>query len=253
MALIEKPPLDAGAAVLQDDEALWRHYRLAPDGALRDALVRRYEKLVRMLAAKAFAQRFSAELEFSDYFQFGMVGLLEALDRFDPGHGVRFEAFGARRITGAILDGVESLSEKQRQIATRQALRRERAASLRENATAAQRPADLLDRLAGVAIGLALGLLLEDTGMYSNGVEPAVDNAYQQIELRQLQQRVRDAVQQLPAQERLVITLHYLQLRPFEQIATEQNLSKGRISQIHHRALARLRVGGLGLQRNDTS
>src|SRR5258706_4511129 len=98
-----------------DDAALWVRYRLSADEESRTALVTRYQRLVRILAAKAYSHRISSELEFADYFQFGMVGLMQSFDRFDPAMGIRFETFASRRVAGAILDGVETLSEKQNQ------------------------------------------------------------------------------------------------------------------------------------------
>jgi len=221
------------------DAALWARFHGDADEDSRIALVNRYERLVRILAAKAFSQRISQELEFADYFQFGMVGLLQAFDRFDPTLGIQFESYASRRITGAILDGVETLSEKQQQVVTRQRVIRERAASVAEGATPR---VDVFQKLADMAIGLALGFLLEDTGMYVTEQASYADNSYSTVEFRQLKKQVHSMVRELPEQERKVITLHYLQNRPFDEIARDWALTKGRISQIHHSALRRLRA-----------
>jgi len=229
-------PVDADTP---DDASLWQRYRLGADESSRQALVSRYERLVRILAAKAYSNRISRELEFADYFQFGMVGLLQCLDRFDPAMGIKFETFASRRVAGAILDGVETLSEKQNQVATRQRAIKERAASVAEGATTR---ADPFQKLADVAVGLALGFLLEDTGMYVNEQAAYPDNSYASLELKQLKKRLQAVLGELPDQERRVIALHYLQHQPFDEIAADWALTKGRISQIHHSALKRLRA-----------
>jgi RNA polymerase sigma factor FliA len=229
-------PVDNDAT---DDTALWARYRLGADDEVRDVLVNRYERLVRIMAAKAYSNRISSELEFGDYYQYGMVGLLQAFERFDPALGARFETFASRRVAGAILDGVETLSEKQHQVATRQRAIKERAASMAEGATV---KVDPFQKLVDVALGLALGFLLEDTGMYVNEHANYADNCYSNVELKQLKKRVHAALRDLPDQERKVITLHYLQHQPFDAIAVDFELTKGRISQIHHSALKRLRV-----------
>jgi hypothetical protein len=64
-------------------------------------------------------RRTSNELEFGDFMQVGTVGLLEAINRFNPERGVRFETYAGRRIEGAILSGVQSLSERQQQVSAR--------------------------------------------------------------------------------------------------------------------------------------
>lgn len=203
-------------------------------------MVARYTELVRIVAAKAYRKRYSEELEYADYLQFGMVGLLEAIDRFEASHSVKFETFASPRIQGAILNGTESLSERQRQIAVRRRVRAERAKSLTEGGTKADRQ-DPLERLADVAVGIALGLLLDNAGLYLDGERATGDTPYERTELAQLRRRLVVLVDLLPTSERRVIRGHYLQQIPFDEIATMVGVTKGRISQIHHAALKRLR------------
>lgn len=229
---------------VQADDALWREWRMLRAQAVRNRLVGRYSELVRILAAKTYRHRYSEELEFSDYVQFGMVGLLESIDRFDPQLGSKFETFASHRIQGAILNGVESLSEKQRQIAVRGRVRSERTKSLADGQKSddAGAGSDALQRLADIAIGLAMGLMLDNAGLYLEG-EPASGNSpYEQLELTQLRQRLSDLVDQLPPAERRVVRSHYYQHVQFDEIARQTGVTKGRISQIHHTALKRLRT-----------
>jgi RNA polymerase sigma factor for flagellar operon FliA len=220
---------------------LWQRWMAcrSPDG--REELVRYYTAFTRILAARCYTHRASQELEFDDYLQFGMVGLLESIDRFDPDVGVKFETFAAHRICGAILNGVESLSEVQRQTATRRRVVRERVESISENRDE-EAPPSALERLAEVAIGLALGFALEHTGLYCDGREDVLpDNAYSRVEMRQFRERLAACVQSLAEQQRTVIHRHYFQQMPFDQIAETMKLTKGRISQIHRAAVERLR------------
>jgi RNA polymerase sigma factor for flagellar operon FliA len=221
---------------------LWDVWVCTRDPAAREALVDHYAPWVRMLAARSYRHRVSMELEFADYLQFAMIGLLEAIDRFDHTQGVAFESYASRRVNGAILNGVESLSERQRQVCTRQRLRAERARSLVDGHSSPPTP-DPLQRLADLAVGLAMGFMLEDTGVYQpdEAVADPAPTPYQRLELAQLRERVARLVDQLPTAERRVIRQHYYHHLPFEQIATACSLTKGRISQIHHAALKRLR------------
>jgi RNA polymerase sigma factor for flagellar operon FliA len=196
-----------------------------------------------MLAARCYRQRYSEELEFADYEQFALVGLLEAIERFEGERGVPFEAFASRRIMGAVLDGTESLSEKQRQISTRLQVRRDRSRSLAEGIVrTGEKQPDALRRLADIAIGLAVGFMLDDCAMYVDGdpADPAA-TPYERLEIAQLRARLGTLVAKLPAAEARVIRHHYYQHQPFDEIARACGLTKGRISQIHHAALARLR------------
>ncbi|RZI94577.1 MAG: sigma-70 family RNA polymerase sigma factor [Rubrivivax sp.] len=115
---------------------------------------------------------------------------------------------------------------------------RERSQSLQADAP---KDRSALERLAELAIGLALGFALEDSGLI-DAEEPAEpDNAYARTELTQLRRRLAELTERLPEGERRVIFRHYFQQLPFDEIAAGMNLTKGRISQLHHAALRRLR------------
>lgn len=230
--------LDAAALA-----ALWAAWTARREVEARHRLTSHYEKFARILAAQAFTKRFSRELEFGDYLQFAMLGLLEAIDRFDPARGVPFEAYASRRISGAVLSGVEALSEKQAQISARSQARKDRARSLADDAQDhAAGPVDPLQRLADIAVGLALGVMLEGAVVYVSDDTPDPSGTpYDRVELAQLRAQLRRLVDRLPEAERRVLHRHYYQHVPFEEIARQSGLTKGRISQIHHAALRRLR------------
>ena len=204
----------------------------------RAALVQAYTPLVRRLAWRIYQRRIGGELQMADLVQLGMVGLLESIDRYSPERGARFETFAHRRIEGAILNGLADHSELHSQLAFKRELARERAGMLREQLGATSRPA--LEQLAELAIGLALGFVLEDAG--DGAAEPSMpDNAYVRAEVRQLGRQLARLLRQLPEAEQRVITRHYFQQQDFSEIAEDMALSRGRISQLHHAGLTRLR------------
>lgn len=223
-----------------DMTPVWAALRGGADPSAREQVIEFYLPFARIMAAKLYAKRTYIELEFSDYMQYASIGLMEAIDRFDPERGVKFETFAAPRINGAILNGIESLSEKQVQVSARQRILSARVKSLKD---APPEPADsnaLFGYLAELAVGLAIGFALEDSGIYQAEEASYPDNTYHRIELRQLRKRVGELVEQLPDNERRVIKYHYLQQIPFDEIATLLNVTKGRVSQIHKNALKRM-------------
>lgn len=238
----DQPP---SSEAWQAEVALWELWRSHRDEDARAKLLSMHLPYARVVAASYFRKRFHNEIEFDDYLQLASVGLIEAMDRFDPTAGAQFKTFAARRMHGSILDGLERLTEKQQQIAARQRLKAQRAESLAEGVLESAkgvRPQEkALEYLAEAGLAFALAWLLDGTGM----VEP-VDRSetvpfYRSTEMRQTRERILDLVRGLPPQERKVIHGHYLQEQPFEQIATSMGLSKGRVSQLHHQALKRLR------------
>lgn len=245
--------LDAAPAALPAAEReLWARFRASGDPVLRQQLIAHHLDYARIVAATYYARRTHNEIEFDEYHQLASLALVESIDRYDPDKGAQFRTFASRRMHGAILDGIERLTEKQQQIAVRQRLRKERLESVVTHARTADdaaraedpaHPEHLFRYLAEIGIGIALGCLLEDTGMVATdeGVATSASLAYQRLEVKQLRQRLHELVRDLPAQEHTVITSHYLHEHSFEEIAARLELTKSRISQIHRRGLQLLR------------
>src|SRR5215217_267187 len=99
-----------------DESVLWQRWRESHDGEAREALLTLHMPYARTIAAVLYGKRVNDGVEFGDYHQLAAVGLLEAMDRFDPARGVQFRTFASRRMQGAVLSGLERLTEKQQQI-----------------------------------------------------------------------------------------------------------------------------------------
>jgi RNA polymerase sigma factor FliA len=241
--------MDALANDAAQEGVLWRRLRDDGDAQARGQLLDLHLPYARVVAATYYGRRFNDEIEFGDYLQYASLGMLDALERFDPARGVQFRTFAARRMHGAILNGLERLTEKQQQIAARQRLKAERLQDVKAlaagggSAAAGTPPSadQLLRYVSEVGIGLAICWMLEGTSMVDHAAASATVPFYQSVAVRQLRERLVQAVDALPAQERTVVRSHYLQDMPFDQIAAMLQLTKGRVSQIHKQALLRLR------------
>jgi len=254
---------DAAAEAPNLTSALWVRWRKEQDKDAREQLICHYLPYARMVAATVYGRRTHNDVEFDDYLQLARVGLLEAVDRFEPGQGAQFKTFAAKRVQGSVLNGLARLTEKNQQISVSMRLRQERLEAVKEAAqeaaddhahgiapasTASRSSDKLFKYLAEVGIGLALGVLLEDTGMVDaeafdgNGHVPSPEVSYfRKTEIVQLQTVLRDLVGQLSEQQKTVIRHHYLQEVPFDEIATLMGVTRGRISQLHRQGLLRLR------------
>jgi len=218
---------------------LWERYADSRAGDIREAIICHYSNFARILAAKLFENRQIQEIEFNDYLQYARIGLIESVDRFDLLHDVKFEAFAAPRIKGAILNGIEKYSEQQQQITMRARLRKERLDALSSAGDSSQ--SSLFEKLMGVAIGLAIGTMLEDSNMYQSAELKQVSGAYERVEYLQLCKLVRELVELLPEQQKKVVKYHYFYANRIDKIAEAMQLTKGRVSQIHKQALQSLR------------
>src|SRR5258708_30800639 len=123
-----------GLSVLdQDTAAQWDQYRASRDQSLRNALTERYLPLARSIAASVFKARIDDSVAFDDFLQYARMGLMQAIERFDPTRGIVFEAFAARRVRGAILNGLGRESEGAPPPPSSTQQRRERPRSIKEH------------------------------------------------------------------------------------------------------------------------
>jgi RNA polymerase sigma factor for flagellar operon FliA len=241
MSMIEEVHSLAPSTLMSDRERqLWAEWCNQRSASSREQLIMLHLEFARIIAAKLYLRRYNDEFEFAEYMQFATVGMIESIDRFNPDKQFTFRTFSAPRISGAILDGISRLSEQHQQISMRRRILSERAESIR-HAEAGVANRDVLEQLADIAIGLALGYMLEGSTMYQSQEPTAPSNSYSAIQQRQLQERVRSLVDGLPERERLVISYHYLHQIRFETIAEMLSVSKGRVSQLHRSGLERLR------------
>ena len=234
----------AGQEVITE-ASLWALWRNHADSSARERLLALHMPYARVVAASYYAKRFHDEIEFADYLQLASLGLIDAFDRFDPAVGVQFRTFAARRMHGALLDGIERSTEKQQQIAARQRLEKQRRAAIKEaamgDAAAAGNGSRVLQYVAEAGLAFALAWILEGTDMLEDGEKTEIVPFYHSTELRQLRQRIVELVNALPAQERCVLQRHYFQQLTFQEVADMLGLSRGRVSQIHRKALGRLK------------
>lgn len=239
--------MDLATRDADDEAALWQRLREHGDQEARAALMQRHLPYARVVAASFYGRRFSDDIEFGDFLQYASLGMIEALERFDPARGVQFRTFAARRMQGAILNGLERLTEKHQQIAARQRVRHERLQDVKALAgpgevASAHEPEQLLRYVTEVGIGLALCWMLDGTGMVEMPERGDDHPFYRSVALGQLKARLLRAVDGLPQHERTVIRSHYLQGVPFDEVAVTLQLTKGRVSQIHKQALLHLRA-----------
>lgn len=221
------------------EASLWRRFRFEREMRCREQIFANYRGLARSIALRQLLARPRNGVERGDMEQFAYEGLLVAIDRFDPLRGIPFGAFARRRIIGSIADGAARMSEVDAQHSYRRRIEAERLRSI----AAQGGEVDALAALADLATGLAIGLILEGTSL----VEPedGADrrpNAYESLAWRQLQAQLVDEIARLPDREGAIIRQHYENGVSFTQIAQLLGLSKGRVSQLHAAALAKLRT-----------
>ncbi|HRO63580.1 sigma-70 family RNA polymerase sigma factor [Thermomonas sp.] len=221
-------------AFLEDEADLWRRLREANDRTAHQLLFSGYSAWARSVARDVFRRVKISQLDWADYSQNAAIGLLEAMERYDHTRRIDFIAYAKPRVRGAVFNGLREFLAENRQVAPWESRWEERRHSLQ-----GQDSADELERFVLLVSGLAVGHLLDTLGE-SEFMEHSRPVEYQ-VDAHKIGLRLREAIRQLPEKEKLVIELHYLQHMPFVEVAGLVGVTKGRISQLHKAAMARLR------------
>lgn len=221
-----------------------------------NTLLQQYNPLVRRLAYQMML-KLPANVEVDDLIQVGMMGLMEALDRFDAAHDVKFETFATQRIRGAMLDELRSTDylsrgtrRQQREIeAAMHKLEQELGRTPSENEIAGEmgltlvQYQDLLDKVRGTRLVYLEDLASDDGGDFLDHHDEEVDdNPFALLQDKRMREALVQAIQALPERELYVMSMYYEQDMTLKEIGAVLDVTESRICQIHSQAVARLRV-----------
>jgi RNA polymerase sigma factor for flagellar operon FliA len=229
------------------------------DAAAREALLTEHLSLVHHVA-RQLSRSLAAPAEFDELVSCGTMGLMSALDAFDPSRGLAFSTFAVPRIRGAILDELRrqdhvprSIRRKTREIAAaRETLTRifGRAATDKEMAEHLGIDLETLWRWQAETEG-AVHVPLEQTTTDAEGnthrvLEPLLpepeSDVNDELSRQQEYEILRSSLSTLKEQERIVLTLYYFEELKLHEIADVLNLTESRVSQIRAKALGKLRI-----------
>jgi RNA polymerase sigma factor FliA len=207
---------------------LWRRYRQDSDSSARDRLFMQYMPWAAAVGRGVYRRVSIYSLDSEDFVQNAEVGLLDAMSRFDPDRGVDFRAYARSRVRGSVFNGLRTLLSE-RGVSNDDARYAERLAHMHSG------DLDAFDSVVDAIVGLGIGYLLDNAGNAGN------EDAYACINRNQTNAALLQAVSRLPERLRQLITAHYYHHIPFREIAIRMGVTKGRVSQLHHDALNRLR------------
>jgi RNA polymerase sigma factor FliA len=243
-----------------DMKDVWSRYKKTGDEKAREQLVLAYSPLVKFVAGR-MSSGLPAHIEESDLISYGLLGLIGAIERFDPAREIKFETFAVSRIKGSIIDELRSLDwvprsvrAKAREIeATQTKLEHEfgRVPTDQEVAGALDMTVDdfqdsllqisnstvvALDELWTVSDSSGDQVSLLDTMKDPNAVDPA-----RELGVSELKDRLANAISRLPEREKLVIALYYYENLTLREIGEVLGVTESRVSQLHTKAVLRLK------------
>lgn len=243
-----------------DTKALWHSYRRNRDKATRDRLILTYAPLVKYVAGR-LGSGLPAHVDEGDLVSYGLLGLIGAIERYDPDRDIKFETYAIARIKGAIIDELRALDWVPRSVRARA---REIERSMTElESKLGRAPTD--EELAG-KIGITVDELedsLTDIGRSSiaaldelwsvsgegdqvslldtieDETGPRPEAALDETEMREA---LADAISRLPEREKLVVTLYYYEELTLREIGEVLGVTESRVSQLHTKAILRLKA-----------
>jgi RNA polymerase sigma factor FliA len=202
-----------------DNNALWAEYKTEPSSVTKKQIMVNYTNLVHYVIHNSKFMNLNV-VEEKDYFQFGIEGLSEAIDRFDPDFGTKFETYAIQRIRGKIIDELRKLQIKPRTNYQNQDSNR----VIYKNVSLDQ-PYDNED-------GFTLSEIIP-----SEYETP--DDEYHANEQREL---LISAIKNLSERDRLIITLYYYEHMNYKEISQALDITVSRVSQLHSKIIKDLKT-----------
>lgn len=236
--------------------ALWDAYRDDPGRATRDRLILHYSPLVKYVAGRV-AVGLPHNVEQADLVSYGIFGLIDAIEKFDPSRGFKFETYAISRIKGAILDELRSIDWVPRSVRAKgRAVERafsKLEATLKRSPTEAELAAelDMTDAQLKAVLGqlsltgvAALDEMLGDRGdatTLGDTIPDRADGPMALLERSELRSQLAEAIERMPEREKIVLTLYYFENLTLAQIGEVLGVTESRVSQIHTKAVLQLR------------
>ena len=238
-------------------DALWHEYHDTKDEQLREKIVLHYVPLVKYVVGRMFTN-LPAHVSKDDLLNTGIIGLINAVERYDLLRENKFDTYAVHRIRGAILDELRSYDLMPRRLRMK-AREVQNAIKQLENEllryptdTEIAAKLDLnLDSYYGLIKDLSpirffpISDVLNEEGEWKVYKEiknlPGLEDAQNSAERQEIRQALIRTIQELPKQERLVVTLYYYEELTMKEIGVVLKVSESRVSQIHTHAILRLR------------
>lgn len=255
----------------QSEETLWQDYLTSKSPATREAIILKYAPLVKYVAGRV-AIGLPSNVEFDDLVSFGVFGLMNAIEKFDLSRGIKFETYAIARIRGAILDGLRSNDWVPRSV-RQKARELERVCAELENRLGRSATDQEISEAMSISIQDFYQLLsevscttlssLDELWMVHSNEDDSVrvldlvknddsEDPLNQVEIEEVKETLANAIESLPERERMVIALYYYEGLTLKEIGEIMEISESRVSQIHTKAIFRLR-GRLNRWRKSTA
>lgn len=235
---------------------LWEDYARLKTADLREKLILEYAPLVKVVAGR-LSMYLGYNVEYEDLVSYGIFGLIDAIDKFDMGKEVKFETYASLRIRGAILDQIRKMDWIPRTIRQRQ---KQIDVAMKDLEQKNGRPATDAELAAYIGISedefsdwqnqvkadnmISLNEYLEQGNDISSekGMSTGFDTPERVVERSELRDMLEESLELLTEKEKKVILLYYYEELTLKEISRVLEVSESRVSQLHTRALQKMKT-----------
>ncbi|NLT14812.1 MAG: FliA/WhiG family RNA polymerase sigma factor [Clostridiales bacterium] len=242
-----------GTDELDNIDDLWEQYFRTGDADIKNRIISHYLYIVGIVVKRLMPQ-YKDYSEKDELMSCGVIGLIDAVNKFDQSFGVKFQTYATVRIRGEIIDYMRKQdwapSSLRKKISSIQ--QAYESLEARYNRKPTEREiADYLNVKESVVQKVMqkthmFNLVYFESMLYEKEneefLEPAKNDPYQKIENEVMSEALKKLVDSLPEREKLVITLHYYEGLTMKSIARILQISESRVSQIHSRILLEMRM-----------
>lgn len=234
-------------------EELWTKYIRTKDRKAKERLIEEYIGIVKIVAGRMY-NFYGGKIEYDDLVGFGVMGLIDSIERFDLNKKVKFETYAQIRIRGTIIDNIRKLDWVPRTL--RKKSKDVQNTMIKLENTLGRTPTneelakylnmslkeleEILAHMARLNIASLEELLLSQGG-YGIDNKREMDTPERIYEIKELKEILISAIDRLPENERMVISLYYYEELTYKEIGYIMELSESRISQIHSKAILNIR------------
>lgn len=238
-----------------EKERLWEEYSKTNSAALRESIIIEYSSLVKIVAGR-LSMYLGYNVEYEDLVSYGIFGLIDAIDKFDYGKGIKFETYASLRIRGSILDQIRkmdwiprSLRQKQKKIdAAVSKIEQETGKTATDEQIAVELGISGEEYLnwqgqASITNIISLDEFAENNG--ERGMDTIKGRAYDEpervVERSEVKKMIAEALDTLTENERKVMLLYYYEEMTLKEISRILGVSESRISQLHTKAITKMK------------
>ena len=258
-ATVRKNSTEPGAQI--DPAPLWSEYKENRSADAREQLILHYSPLVKYVAGRV-SSGLPPSVEFGDLVSYGVFGLLDAIDKYDPDRGIKFETYAIARIKGAIIDELRaddwvprSVRFKAREIERAYVSLEGELRRIPTDEEVAEKLGITLDEYLGLLSKLSLiSLVALDELWTVSGDRPdkicladtvedvKVKDPSKTFEIEEMKDMIAEAINHLPERERIVVSLYYFEGLTMREIGEVLSVTESRVCQMHTKAILRLRA-----------